>query len=506
MTIDEFIGRYRNHPILFVGTGVSLRYLTQSYTWDGLLRKISHDLRGNDEFYYDIKAASEVDGEFKYDRIATTLEDAFNREVAANRTGPLDFVNTIFYENMKSNINVSRLKIYIAHLLCEATIKEGFGDELAALKRASKNIGSIITTNYDRFLEEFFEFSPLIGNDILLSNPYGSVYKIHGCVDHPTKIIISEADYESFFERYELIRAQLLSLFIHNPIVFIGYSVSDENIKALLRTIFTYVKPNSDHAKKIRENFLLVEFEAGSDSVEIAEHDIDLEGFSSTIRINKIKTDNFAAVYEAISGLTLPVTAMDVRKVQNIVKEIFAGGEIKVTITEDLDSLKNSDKILAIGSSRTIQYQYFTISEMISNYFKILEESNYQLLELINKQKIQSSQFFPVFGFSKVCTTLKDEERLKEQQRSKVEGVVEAVKDRIKTEHATIQEILDDDGVATTNKSASIVWSAYTGRVTVDDLELYLKSYADRNCTDFKRLLCVYDLLRHGAPATPAAA
>ena len=497
MKVEEFIGKYRNHPILFVGTGVSLRYLSQSYTWDGLLRKISCDLRGTDEFYYDIKADCEVDGEFRYDRIATKLEEIFNKEIAHDRDGPLKFVNDTFYENMKGGVSISRLKIYISHLLGEVNIKEEYGSELAALKRASKNIGSIITTNYDRFLEQFFEFSPLIGNDILLSNPYGSVYKIHGCVDHPTKIIISEADYEGFFARYELIRAQLLSLFIHNPIVFIGYSVSDENIKALLRTIFTYVKPNSDHAKKIRENFLLIEHEAKSNSTDIAEHDIDLEGFSSTIRINKIKTDNFAAVYEAISALTLPVTAMDVRKVQNIVKEIFAGGEIKVTITEDLDTLRNSDKILAIGSARTIQYQYFTISEMIGNYFKILEESNYQLLELINKQKIQSSQFFPVFGFSKVCKTLKDEERLKAQQKAKIETVVEATKERVKTDHTTIKGILDDDTVAPTNKSASIIWSAYNSKITVDDLEQYLKSYDDRNCTEFKRLLCVYDLLKH---------
>ncbi|MNJ29420.1 hypothetical protein D3C77_239870 [compost metagenome] len=198
MKVEEFIGKYRNHPILFVGTGVSLRYLSQSYTWDGLLRKISCDLRGTDEFYYDIKADCEVDGEFRYGRVATKLEEVFNKEIARDRDGPLKFVNDTFYENMKNGVSVSRLKIYISHLLGEVNIKEEYGSELAALKRASKNIGSIITTNYDRFLEQFFEFSPLIGNDILLSNPYGSVYKIHGCVDHPTKIIISEADYEAF--------------------------------------------------------------------------------------------------------------------------------------------------------------------------------------------------------------------------------------------------------------------------------------------------------------------
>lgn len=41
---------------------------------------------------------------------------------------------------------------------------------------------------------------------------------------------------------------------------------------------------------------------------------------------------------------------MDIRKVQNVVREIYAGGSIKVSITEDLDKLENSDKVLVVGS------------------------------------------------------------------------------------------------------------------------------------------------------------
>lgn len=80
------------------------------------------------------------------------------------------------------------------------------------------------------------------------------MYKIHGCVDKPESIIITENDYKSFRERYELIRAQLLSLFIHNPIIFLGYNLGDDNIKTLLKTIFSYVDVNSD----ISEKFVII--------------------------------------------------------------------------------------------------------------------------------------------------------------------------------------------------------------------------------------------------------
>lgn len=47
---------YTNHPVLFIGTGMSLRYLKNSYTWDGLLSKIAIDLFGDDREYLNIKS------------------------------------------------------------------------------------------------------------------------------------------------------------------------------------------------------------------------------------------------------------------------------------------------------------------------------------------------------------------------------------------------------------------------------------------------------------------
>ncbi|MCP6744893.1 SIR2 family protein, partial [Klebsiella pneumoniae] len=85
-----------------------------------------------------------------------------------------------------------------------------YATEMELFAKASRNIGSVITTNYDRFIETLIGFNPIIGNDILLSNPYGSVYKIHGCVSHPESIVISDSDYERFKINNHLIRAQLI--------------------------------------------------------------------------------------------------------------------------------------------------------------------------------------------------------------------------------------------------------------------------------------------------------
>ncbi|MCG7568197.1 SIR2 family protein [Pseudoalteromonas sp. CnMc7-15] len=497
MEIREFISSYRNHPVLFIGTGFSLRYLENSYTWDSLLKKIATELKGSPEYYLDLKSKCEIDGRYDFSKIAHQLEEDFNETLRQDRNGKFKEVNDIFYKEMEAGNNLSRLKIYISMLLSSLEFKEEKLEEISELKKIRKNIGSIITTNYDKLIEHLFDFNPLIGNDILLSNPYGSVYKIHGCNSCPSKIIITSSDYESFQEKYELIRAQLLSIFIHNPIIFIGYAIGDDNIKSLLKTIFTYVEPNSEDAARIRDNFLLVEYQEGSSSHEICEHDIDLEGFS-TIRINKVKTDDFIEVYRALSELSLPISAMDIRKVQRIVKEIYAGGNIQVNITEDLDSISNSDKIIAIGSKNTISYQFQNASEMMSNYFSIVDESNAQLLKLINKITISSTQWFPVFAFSQICPEIERTDELKQQQKDKLLSFFNGLSQGCVSAHSNIKSIMDDEGISRAQKLNAIFWAVHNGNVELDDFAKFLISMDKKVDTQYRRLLCLYDLKKYG--------
>lgn len=54
MDIKDFVSNYHTHPILFIGTGISMRYLQKSYSWKSLLEQITVDLAGNDEQYLNI--------------------------------------------------------------------------------------------------------------------------------------------------------------------------------------------------------------------------------------------------------------------------------------------------------------------------------------------------------------------------------------------------------------------------------------------------------------------
>ncbi|WP_217186562.1 SIR2 family protein [Enterobacter soli] len=493
MNINDFVTNYRNHPVLFVGTGFSLRYLTTAFSWDSLLKKVVVDLTGNVEEYFDIRYRYQNNGTTNYEKVASDIEVMFNTVLAEDRHGRFSFINDEFYRDMENGGNGrSRFKMYLAHLLADTTLKDGADDEIKLLTKARKNIGSIITTNYDLLIEKIFEFSPLIGNNILLSNPYGSVYKIHGCVTDSEGMIITESDYNNFHQKYELIRAQLLSLFIHNPIIFIGYSISDSNIKNILKTIFSCVDYRSPMAERIRRNFLLVEYDAESNSTEVVEHDIDIEGLS-TIRINKIKTNSFDSIYTAISNLLLPVSAMDIRKVQRVWGEIRGGGNIKVSITEDIESLDNGAMVLAVGSSKTIRYEYQTTSEMMQNYFKIVEEENYQLILLLNKQRVSATQHFPFFAFGNICPDIEDVESKKRGQERKLAAIFDNVPASCRIAISDIREITDP-GYALSKQFSMIFYSSYIDALPLEELKDFLIHFEDKKCTDYRRLLCLYDM------------
>ncbi len=498
MNIQEFFAQYQTHPVLFIGTGLSLRYYKNSYTWDGLLKYVVEQYSGNEEHYLDLKSTCQSNGIFDYPKLGGLIETEFNENASRDRNGKFKGINDIFYSEMSKGNNISRFKIYLADLLSKIEYKDDVSKELSELKKARKNVGSVITTNYDKLIEDIFEFNPLIGNDILLSNPYGAVYKIHGSVTHPANIIITDEDYSKFKSKYELIRAQLLSLFIHNPIIFLGYAIGDTNIKDILKTIFSYVEPNTELARKIRNNFLLVEYEKGNKNLNIAEHDIDIEDIPGTIRINKLKTDNFIEIYKQLSEIILPISAMDVRKVQSVVKEIYAGGSIKVMITESLDDMKNSDRILAIGSSKTIQYQYMTKPELIQNYFNIIEESNAAMLELLNKQSISKSEYFPVFAFSSINKNINDIKKLKKLQEDKLNTYIKQCEPH-KNTHTSIQDVIADTNIAISYKQQAIMYSVKTGQISLSEVELYLRgvSNEEKKKSKYRRLLCLYDLMKY---------
>jgi flavodoxin len=498
MNIKDYILGYTNYPIIFMGTGISLRYLKVAYSWDQLLKKIANDLYGSKEKYYDIKSENGESNHYRYDKISTIIEDDFNKilKKPEERNGRYKDINDIFYRKMEENINISRFKIHIAQLLANDEIKDDVKSEIDELVRAKKNICSIITTNYDTFIEKALDFIPIIGNDIFFSNPYGAVYKIHGSITQPADIIINENDYSNFKEKNELINSQLVSLFIHQPIIFMGYNVGDDDIKNVLKTVFKYVDRNSPLAEKIQNNFLLVEYEKDSANTEISDYDIEMT-LSSSIRIKKLKTDNFIEIYKSISSLQLPISVMDIRKVKNVIKDIETSGTIKVYIAKDLDSLNNSEKVLAIGDFTYTNCKFIEHTMFFENYFSMISDSKVDIIKMIDKLTISDNQYFPIFGYATKCHELTNVEVLKEQQKNLIVNYYTKQCIRRENAHTDIPSILNDTSIPKSYKYNALMYSVYNDQISLDEFKLFLEEYSPKRNTSYRHLLSFYDYKKY---------
>ena len=99
---------------------------------------------------------------------------------------------------------------------------------------------AIVTTNYDQLIEKVLpDYQPVLG-DGLISAPFasiGEIYKIHGSVDKPSSLILTDPDYKRFGLKRKYLTAKLLTFFVEHPIVFVGYSVEDENIRRILEDL-----------------------------------------------------------------------------------------------------------------------------------------------------------------------------------------------------------------------------------------------------------------------------
>lgn len=114
---------------------------------------------------------------------------------------------------------------------------------------------AIYTTNYDTFIEDKLAEAGIAArvvsrnSDISrLRNYEVPVYKLHGStdelnLDRETPIVISESDYldERYWRNRELLFHRLRADLTSFPILFIGYSITDENIRRLWTTLFANV-------------------------------------------------------------------------------------------------------------------------------------------------------------------------------------------------------------------------------------------------------------------------
>ncbi|WP_247917316.1 SIR2 family protein [Streptococcus oralis] len=282
------LSKLNQKPVLFVGSGLSQRYL-KSPTWWGLLEKISEKLEID-------KSLLEKWTSDNYEEIAERLEAIYFTTLKKESLLESDDIRKPFRE-------------LIAQILNEYTVDNSeYEKEISIL--GGIDYQKLITTNYDSLLEKsVFNIENeeiYIHNDDLFSSETKNkkLYKIHGSIDKPSSMIITKSDYDQFFEKSKYIYSKLLTIFVESPIIFLGYSLSDRNIKDILTTLT--VTLSQKDLKQFQERVFIISYSSDDKPEYFLEKEelALLNGLLINVNIFYLR-NNYQQLYEVLRDISL---------------------------------------------------------------------------------------------------------------------------------------------------------------------------------------------------------
>jgi hypothetical protein len=103
----------------------------------------------------------------------------------------------------------------------------------------------VCTTNFDFLLERQYELIPrncipFVDEDQLainLKDPGVVLFKLHGDLHHPARLVATETDYDRFLEKYPLLATFLANLLITRTAVLVGFSLDDPDFRQIWQIV-----------------------------------------------------------------------------------------------------------------------------------------------------------------------------------------------------------------------------------------------------------------------------
>ena len=317
--IEACIARLGCQPILFVGSGLSRRYFGGP-SWDELLATLAErcPLITKEYAYYKqtLKQPLAIGEEFSrfYQQWAWDKgKNQFPVEMFSNAVTEQAYIKYTISQHLASQTPAALS--YIKSKALQA--------EILALQNIRPH--AVITTNYDKFLELIFpEYQPVIGQSIIQGKQvlFGEIFKIHGCTSDYNSLVFTQSDYDEFIRKKKYLSAKLLTYFSEHPLLFIGYSATDLNIRAILSDIDECLPVPGLPGALIPNIFILEWRPKGPEGYVPARERLIAIDEGRSVRIKAIETDDFEWVFSAF-GAHQPLNAVSPKVLRALLRRSY---------------------------------------------------------------------------------------------------------------------------------------------------------------------------------------
>lgn len=297
-TIDEMGCR----PVLFVGSGLTKRYLGGP-DWLTLLREVAKRAGVSDD-RFNFLAQKGDNNPIQIGSLVSEEVHSWAFGAGRNRF-PADY----FEAGVDKDAFIKFLACEImSELLPNLSHLEG---ELKLEVDAFRKIGphAIITTNFDEFLEQCFpDYELVVGERIIpfSLNITGELYKIHGTSSDPRSIVLTAPDYIRFMKKRRYISSKMMTYFAEFPVFIFGYGLNDDNVNSIISDLGEALK---DKGGLLENVFLVKRIQNLSALPNLQEeHAIAVgDGTAPPLRIRTILTTDFQWLYEALGDTANPL-------------------------------------------------------------------------------------------------------------------------------------------------------------------------------------------------------
>lgn len=135
------------------------------------------------------------------------------------------------------------------------------------------NPSVIITTNYDKILDSTHGFTYAISSyanedvDSQIRSNEPIIVKLHGSIDEPSKIILTRSDYARLHRDGSTALDVVRALMWTRTFLFVGYSLSDPDLQALLQDVFA-----ARWSQNVSPHYILISKETSDHAQEMFRH------------------------------------------------------------------------------------------------------------------------------------------------------------------------------------------------------------------------------------------
>lgn len=419
-TIERYISNLNTQPFLFIGSGFSKRYLGTP-NWEELLQHLASIINPTEKMpklifaQYKNKAETDAKNKNSFNEVHSLIASYMETDFKQKFYNENEFRENIFNKTEIENIineSINPFKYYICKYFGNAINNNVLlKDELEILKKNKIKIAGVITTNYDSLLESIFNDFTVYRSQLELINSrsyqFSELYKIHGCCSVNDSIVFTSEDYSKISKTNKYLAAKLLTIFVEFPIIFIGYSLNDETIRAIFQDISICLTENQRKELQNRIFFISKAEKNENDKIETR---IQRFGNYDLNYIN-ITLNDFSTLYASFEKIS-PKYRVDLarklfKEITDIVVTSTTNNKIYASALQD-PTLKGEQLACYIGTYTNLKrwgkgylgislnelYQDVILDDALILDTKILLEKVYPNLKINNNRS-----FFPIYKY-----------------------------------------------------------------------------------------------------------